>query len=85
VDVGPECACGRKRPAVMGSRPLRVGMVGYSFMGAAHSHAWRTAPRFFDLPLAPELTALAGRNPVADPLFRCWPTTKQRVGNVLVD
>ncbi|MEV7606307.1 Gfo/Idh/MocA family oxidoreductase [Paenarthrobacter sp. NPDC089322] len=37
-------------------------MVGYSFMGAAHSHAWRTAPRFFDLPLAPELTALAGRS-----------------------
>ncbi|HKU34012.1 MAG TPA: Gfo/Idh/MocA family oxidoreductase [Paenarthrobacter sp.] len=38
-------------------------MVGYSFMGAAHSHAWRTAPHFFDLPLVPELTALAGRNP----------------------
>lgn len=38
-------------------------MVGYAFMGAAHSHAWRTAPRFFDLPLAPELTAVAGRNP----------------------
>ncbi|WP_416417160.1 Gfo/Idh/MocA family protein [Paenarthrobacter aromaticivorans] len=37
-------------------------MVGYSFMGAVHSHAWRTAPRFFDLPFAPELTALAGRN-----------------------
>lgn len=44
------------------TRKLRVGMVGYSFMGAVHSHAWRTAPRFFDLPLAPELTALAGRN-----------------------
>ncbi len=42
--------------------PLRVGMVGYSFMGAAHSHAWRTAPRFFDLPLDPRLTALCGRN-----------------------
>jgi len=41
---------------------LRVGMVGYAFMGAVHSHAWRTAPRFFDLPLVPELTALAGRN-----------------------
>ncbi len=41
---------------------LRVGMVGYAFMGAAHSHAWRTAPRFFDLPLQPELTAIAGRN-----------------------
>ncbi len=44
------------------TRKLRVGMVGYSFMGAVHSHAWRTAPRFFDLPFAPELTALAGRN-----------------------
>jgi len=43
-------------------RPLRVGMVGYAFMGAAHSHAWRTAPRFFDLPLTPRLTAVAGRN-----------------------
>jgi predicted dehydrogenase len=37
-------------------------MVGYAFMGAAHSHAWRTAGRFFDLPLAPELTALCGRS-----------------------
>jgi len=44
------------------ARPLRVGMVGYAFMGAAHSHAWSTAPKFFDLPLTPELTAVAGRN-----------------------
>ena len=43
-------------------RPLRVGLIGHAFMGAAHSHAWRTAHRFFDLPLAPELTVLAGRN-----------------------
>lgn len=43
-------------------KPLRVGMAGYAFMGAAHSHAWRTAPRFFDLPLQPQLTAVAGRN-----------------------
>ena len=41
---------------------LGVGMVGYAFMGAAHSHAWRTAPEFFDLPLQPRLKALAGRN-----------------------
>jgi predicted dehydrogenase len=47
------------------AQTLRVGMVGYAFMGAAHSHAWRTAPRFFDLPLQPELTAVAGRNPEA--------------------
>ncbi|MGY1840014.1 MULTISPECIES: Gfo/Idh/MocA family protein [unclassified Modestobacter] len=46
------------------ARPaLRVGLIGYAFMGAAHSHAWRTAPRFFDLPLRPELTVLAGRDP----------------------
>jgi predicted dehydrogenase len=47
------------------AQTLRVGMVGYAFMGAAHSHAWRTAPRFFDLPLHPELSAVAGRNPEA--------------------
>lgn len=44
------------------AKPLRVGMAGYAFMGAAHSHAWRTAPRFFDLPLQPQLTAVAGRS-----------------------
>jgi predicted dehydrogenase len=41
---------------------LSVGMVGYAFMGAAHSQAWRSAPRFFDLALRPRLTALAGRD-----------------------
>lgn len=48
------------------SRPrLGVGLIGYAFMGAAHSQAWRTAPRFFDLPLLPDLTVLAGRNEAA--------------------
>ncbi|GAA5123720.1 Gfo/Idh/MocA family oxidoreductase [Alloalcanivorax gelatiniphagus] len=41
---------------------LSVGMVGYAFMGAAHSQAWRNAPRFFDLPLRPRMAALAGRD-----------------------
>ena len=41
---------------------LRVAMVGYAFMGAAHSQAWRTAPRMFNLPLAPEMTTLVGRD-----------------------
>ena len=40
---------------------LNVGMIGYGFMGAAHSHAWRNAHRFFDLPLTPQLRTLAGR------------------------
>ncbi len=47
----------------MNSSPtLGVGMVGYAFMGAAHSHAWRTAPRFFDLPLHPLMRAVVGRD-----------------------
>src|SRR6188472_3887223 len=44
---------------------LGVGMVGYAFMGAVHSQAWRTAGRFFDLPFAPAMTALCGRDQVA--------------------
>lgn len=42
--------------------PLRVGMVGYAFMGAAHSQGWRTAGRVFDLPLNPVLAAVCGRD-----------------------
>src|SRR3954471_12960628 len=42
--------------------PLRVAMVGYAFMGAAHSQAWRNAHRFFDLPAVPELAVLCGRD-----------------------
>ncbi len=45
------------------SKPtLGVGMVGYAFMGAAHSQAWRNASSFFDLPLVPRLAVLGGRN-----------------------
>ena len=52
-------------PGVAGSGgTLSVGMVGYAFMGAAHSQAWRTAPRFFDLPLRPRMAAVAGRDAV---------------------
>ncbi|WP_232527941.1 Gfo/Idh/MocA family protein [Microbacterium suaedae] len=41
---------------------LRVAMIGYGFMGAAHSQAWRTAPRVFDLPRAVEMSVIVGRN-----------------------
>ncbi|MCT2586124.1 Gfo/Idh/MocA family oxidoreductase [Actinophytocola sp. S1-96] len=37
-------------------------MVGHSFMGAVHSHAWRSAHRFFDLPMVPHLAVLGGRD-----------------------
>ncbi len=48
-----------------GTPTLGVGMVGYAFMGAVHSQAWRTAGRFFDLPLAPAMTVLCGRDHAA--------------------
>ncbi|MCR2815446.1 Gfo/Idh/MocA family protein [Microbacterium jiangjiandongii] len=44
-------------------RPLRVALIGTGFMGRMHAHAWRTAHRFFDLPVTPELTLLVGRDP----------------------
>ncbi len=44
------------------SRPLRVAMIGYAFMGAAHSQAWRNVHRFFDLELTPEMAVLVGRD-----------------------
>lgn len=44
---------------------LGVGMVGYAFMGAAHSQGWRTAGHVFDLPVRPVLAAICGRDEAA--------------------
>jgi predicted dehydrogenase len=44
---------------------LGVGMVGYAFMGRAHSQAWRTVDRVFELPLRPRLAAICGRDKAA--------------------
>lgn len=46
------------------SRPaLGVAMIGHAFMGAAHSQAWRSAPRFFpDLPCDPVMRVVVGRD-----------------------
>jgi predicted dehydrogenase len=44
------------------SKLINVGMVGYKFMGKAHSNAFRQAPVFFDTPLTPVLKAICGRN-----------------------
>jgi predicted dehydrogenase len=41
---------------------IRIGMVGYAFMGAAHSQAWRTVNRAFDLPARARRVALCGRD-----------------------
>ena len=47
----------------MSAQELRIGMVGYAFMGAAHSQAWRTVNRVFDLPLRARMVAVAGQHP----------------------
>ncbi|WP_410573328.1 Gfo/Idh/MocA family protein [Amycolatopsis sp. cmx-4-61] len=41
---------------------IGIGMVGHAFMGAVHSHAWRSVHRFFDPPLVPRLAVLGGRD-----------------------
>ena len=46
---------GTRRP------PLGVAMIGYAFMGKAHSNAWRNVSSFFDVP-ALEQKVLVGRN-----------------------
>ncbi|OZV84398.1 dehydrogenase [Micromonospora echinospora] len=43
-------------------RELRVGLVGYAFMGAAHSQAWRTVNRVYDLPARARMTLICGRD-----------------------
>ena len=43
-------------------KKVRIGMIGYQFMGKAHSHAYRDLPFYFDLDAEPVLQAIAGRN-----------------------
>ena len=44
---------------------IGVGMVGYAFMGRAHSQAWQAVSRAFDPPLRPRLAAICGRDKAA--------------------
>src|SRR5690606_8727687 len=41
---------------------LNVAMIGYAFMGKAHSNAWRQVGHFFDLPFEIHLHTICGRN-----------------------
>lgn len=44
------------------TKPLNIGLIGYGFMGKAHSNAYRKANNFFDLKYRPVLKALCARN-----------------------
>ena len=44
------------------AKTLRVGLIGYRFMGRAHSNAWRQAPKFFKLKANIEMHTICGRD-----------------------
>ncbi|MDA0205978.1 MAG: Gfo/Idh/MocA family oxidoreductase [Acidobacteria bacterium] len=44
------------------AKQLRVGMIGYGFMGRAHSNSYKRLNDFFDVEHRPVLTAVAARN-----------------------
>lgn len=46
----------------MTKKSLNIGMVGYGFMGRAHSNAFAQAGHFFDLPFQPVLKAACARD-----------------------
>ena len=41
-------------------RKLRVGLIGYGFMGRTHSNAYRAVNRFFDVPCQIDLRVICG-------------------------
>lgn len=44
------------------AKTLRVGMIGYGFMGKAHSNAWRQVSHFFPLKARVEMHTICGRD-----------------------
>lgn len=46
----------------MKEKVLNIGIIGYKFMGRAHSNAWQKVDKFFDLPVKPVLKVACGRN-----------------------
>jgi predicted dehydrogenase len=44
------------------AKPLNIGMIGYGFMGRAHTNAYCQVPHFFDVPYHPVLKAVCARD-----------------------
>jgi predicted dehydrogenase len=44
------------------TKPLNIGMIGYGFMGKAHSNGYRRVNNFFDLQYRPVLKAVCARS-----------------------
>ncbi len=43
-------------------KSINIALIGYKFMGKAHSHAWRDVTRFFNPDVRPTLKVVCGRN-----------------------
>src|SRR5665213_2827802 len=55
------------------SKTLNIAMIGYGFMGRAHSNAFQQASRYFDLPYNLKLKTVCGRNQSnLDHMARQW-------------
>jgi len=46
----------------MSKKKINVGLIGYQFMGKAHSNAYRQVGRFFDLPVDVHMHTICGRH-----------------------
>ncbi|MEW5974488.1 MAG: Gfo/Idh/MocA family oxidoreductase [Acidobacteriota bacterium] len=46
-------------------RKVNVALIGYQFMGKAHSNAYRQMPRFFESDTVPVMKVICGRNQAA--------------------
>jgi predicted dehydrogenase len=59
----PAAAISTTQPSTAPARELRIGLVGYGFMGRAHANAIRQVPHFFrDISRKPVLQAVCGRD-----------------------
>ncbi len=43
-------------------KKLNIALIGYRFMGKAHSNAWRQVSHFFDTPFEPVMKVICGRS-----------------------
>ena len=48
-------------------KDLNIGMIGYGFMGRAHSNAYRKVNNFFPLAYRPVLKAACGNSSMREP------------------
>lgn len=49
----------------MSQPTLNIALIGYKFMGRAHSQAWATVSKFFDLDAQPVMKVVCGRDEAA--------------------